>query len=792
MIDEKYALHVEHDHGTSSFDAGAHTLCVTERGVDVRAGAHHDGKVASMNFAGDTWHLYVLDKESIDVDPGIPRGLDGSYKIKAGSRISARQSGTRVQIRFAPLSSRTQSRRVSPVIAPITPPSAKPPISSPTQTVPVLAAGLLRILPAGRRSLTVTAVPQVIGSSPDASVRLQGTDVALQHAEIVKRGDHLEIRSLARTYYPIVNGKPCAFARLLPGHEVLIGHHLLLIEPGNVLTWSDADEPEPAHVLQVDGLEATYQGRAVPVLRGFSLTVKSGELVAVIGPSGLGKSTLCKAIIGEAMVTGGAIRFDTIDLVGEGVGYPNLVSYVPQHVDLHDELSVERTMYYASELRSDRGSDPTERRIRIDKVLDQVNLTGELRRGPVGKLSGGQRQRLSIALELLTDPPLLLLDEPTASLDDGNARDIMEILREEADRGRIVIVVTHALHQLALADAVVAVGKNGQVVYAGPRAELPSAFGVHNYADVMSVIADGKESSRRQPHPLPTPMAAAPLGSRPKAKSNRTGSRWRTLTRREWERPRTRLRAFLPMAAVFVIVAVVVAWLAAPDGLRNGTDGDSRIAVLILTTCLSFFSIAFSFCTISDDLEVIRRESRWGISARDFVLARFLGALPWAVGVCLAVALSYLLVSQFMGKLPEDPALPVWPAVTILMVMIGVVSVAAGLALSALAETPKQTVLYLMVYLAFQVMLCGLTVSLTKSGVGLLNALSYAVPARWAVVGWAAELRFVADPADDLWQAGLLHFSVALAILAAASIVLVLAAQWLLARRMSRSNERGR
>lgn len=149
-----------------------------------------------------------------------------------------------------------------------------------------------------------------------------------------------------------------------------------------------------------------------------SFTISAGELVAIVGPSGAGKTSLMEAIAGVAPVPAisGSVRFDGIDLHDNLDTFRSVLGYVPQDDIIHTDLPLARTLRYAAQLRLPSSARASEIDDTVRDALDAVGLTAqaELR---VGSLSGGQRKRASIAAELLTDPHVFFLDEPTSGLD---------------------------------------------------------------------------------------------------------------------------------------------------------------------------------------------------------------------------------------------------------------------------------------------------------------------------------------------------------------------------------------
>ena len=213
------------------------------------------------------------------------------------------------------------------------------------------------------------------------------------------------------------------------------------------------------------------------LLDDVSLRMRRGQLVGVVGPSGCGKSTLLKLIAGLLEPTAGAVRWDGRNLAHEGDLPPHELGYVPQFSLAHDRLTVRECVDYAARLRV-AGSDPEARDAHVDALLQTTGLA-PLADRQARVLSGGQRRRLSLAIEMVSSPSLLLCDEVTSGLDPGSAHEILTLLHElsRADGGteRIVVNVTHSLADLPLYDAVLVLYQ-GVVIYHGAPEYLAHYF----------------------------------------------------------------------------------------------------------------------------------------------------------------------------------------------------------------------------------------------------------------------------------------------------------------------------
>jgi Cu-processing system permease protein len=210
-------------------------------------------------------------------------------------------------------------------------------------------------------------------------------------------------------------------------------------------------------MIEIRDVSKRYGGRVA--ISAISLTLHPGEVTLLLGANGAGKSTLLRCVLGITDFEG-QIRVAGLDPLQDGPSVRALIGYMPQSGGLHNDLTVEETMHlYAAIRRAPRR--------RCGVLLDEAGLVGHAA-VKVGDLSGGLRQRLGFALALLTDPRILMLDEPSASLDAGSREWLAKRLRAAADDGRVVLVSTHAGQELLGAGDRRIVLEDGHVVASTP------------------------------------------------------------------------------------------------------------------------------------------------------------------------------------------------------------------------------------------------------------------------------------------------------------------------------------
>jgi putative ABC transport system ATP-binding protein len=200
-------------------------------------------------------------------------------------------------------------------------------------------------------------------------------------------------------------------------------------------------------IVEIEKVSKAYRrgGRAVPVLEDISLNIEKGEFLALMGPSGSGKSTLLNLIAGLDQADGGTIRVGGVDITelseGDLAAWRALnVGFVFQFYNLIPVLTAFENVELPLLLT---GLSRTERREHVAMALGIVNLQGRMDHYPA-QLSGGEQQRVAIARAVVTDPTILVADEPTGDLDRVAAEEVLDLLqRLNRESGKTIILVTH-------------------------------------------------------------------------------------------------------------------------------------------------------------------------------------------------------------------------------------------------------------------------------------------------------------------------------------------------------------
>ena len=320
-----------------------------------------------------------------------------------------------------------------------------------------------------------------------------------------------------------------------------------------VLKEIKADRPVGLCVC-VRNVSATAGGKQR--LDNVSFKAENGSFVALLGPSGCGKSTLIQRIAGLAPFEG-EILFNGHSISSEKSDLQPLVAYLPQSVEdsLNADMTIEEAMEDFARCHLAKGECP-----KFAAKLGDVELDyDKLKATPVRQLSGGMKRRFALALALMRNPQLLLLDEPTAGLDPAAESSIMELLRRIADQGRTVICATHVLSCLDMCGKVAVLAPGGRLAFFGKPLDAFAHFGCCDWLSVYRALVDGDfepEKSKVSDVPCPQPCSCKMPDASPTAAFGRyfCAIFWRL-----WRTVRSIRNARL-FFGIPVAVALVLTW----------------------------------------------------------------------------------------------------------------------------------------------------------------------------------------------------------------------------------------
>ena len=215
----------------------------------------------------------------------------------------------------------------------------------------------------------------------------------------------------------------------------------------------------------IDKLSKNYGNQKA--LDSVSFSIKSGEVVGLLGPNGAGKSTLMKSVTGAILPDSGEIKLDDFSVLNQPIETKKRIGFLPENNPLYYEMYVREYLKFVADIRN-------EKKERIEEVIKKVGLTPESHK-KIGQLSKGFKQRVGLAQAILSNPEILILNEPTNGLDPNQILEIREVIRE-IGKSKTVILSTHIMQEVeALCSRVILLNK-GKIVSDSPIEEFKGQY----------------------------------------------------------------------------------------------------------------------------------------------------------------------------------------------------------------------------------------------------------------------------------------------------------------------------
>jgi len=501
-----------------------------------------------------------------------------------------------------------------------------------------------------------------IGRAADNDIVLSGAGVSRHHARLTLT-PHSQpvIADIGSTNGTYVNGDLLRAPRSLEADDVVFLGGFLFRVDGATIHQIDLG----ASRISAFSLSKEYSGE--PVMSDISLALLPGEFVGLMGPSGCGKSTLMDALDGLQPAPVGSVFLGDFDLYRNFGSVRRSIGHVPQHDVLHDDLSVERTLLYAARLRLPATTQRAQIRAVVADVVNMVSLQDKLAT-PFRNLSGGQQKRLSIAIELLTMPTFLFLDEPTSPLDPETTEDLMGRLRKLADQGRIVVMITHKFEKFELMDQVALLAKGGHLAFFGPPQLALKYFGCRESGNIFRSMSHSapedldrrfrasaeyrrfvnERVSESRALIQDAPSRRASTATPPSLSLHDQVAQWWTLTQRYFEiklKDRRNAAILLVQPPIFALILVL---------LFGSTSNDAK-TLFISAIIAVWFGANSAIREIVAEMPIYQRERRFSLQIAPYVLSKF--AVLSVIGLAQCIAFLAILTGFHLVDRSDFPIL---------------------------------------------------------------------------------------------------------------------------------------
>ena len=561
-----------------------------------------------------------------------------------------------------------------------------------------------------------------IGRKNDSDIVLPEKSVSRNHAIVEKQGNKVYVTdlSLNGTY---INGKRIQRKSILrDSDELMIGLHTFSLS-------HESKDYKTETAIQVKNLSFNYPNGNTG-LHQTSFQLEKEKMIALMGPSGCGKSTLLKLLNGFHKPSKGNVSIFGLDLSQNFDILKQFIGYVPQENIVHEDLTVEEAMYFTAKLRLGNIVKSNELQERIDSILSALKISdNDIRSSYIKNLSGGQKKRVSIAVELITQPEILFLDEPTSPLDPETIDDFLKSLRGLCEMGTTVVMVTHKPEDLSAMDEVLFMAKDGHLVYIGEQNNLCSYFESDSIIKVYTKASDPKQAK----HLYNKWNADSNEKIRENVKSTNVEShvltnplhqfQWLVLryARLKWNNRKNLIIAFSQPIIIALLILLVFPQLKEVNdqGIETGNLG----VIFIMALSVVWFGVSNSAKEIVGERAIIQRERAFNLQYVPYLLSKSF----------VLLALTSIQTLVFMGVLYIGfPDLSDFLWTFIFLSIVGFASVCFGLLLSVFSKSTEAVMTMLPVALIPQIVLAGIVHPLENS---LTQFLSYFTLGRWGTEG---------------------------------------------------------
>ena len=614
----------------------------------------------------------------------------------------------------------------------------------------------------------------LLGRDPQAGQPLDDPLVSWHHARITRTDGKVFLEDLSSRNGTFVDGtRITSRTELKQGQQIGIGgYQFTLVQDGKL------ERREYHGNVSIVAKEISVEVNGKRLLEPISLTVFPSEMVALMGPAGAGKTTFLKALNGYTPPATGQVLFNGTDLYKYYDQFRQQMGYVPQDDIVHPQLTVREALYFSTKLRTDLTDSEIE--ARIDKILDALGILDKkdtLIGSPEKKvLSGGQRKRVNIAMELITDTPVLFLDEPTSGLSSYDAEGVVDVLKNLAREGKTIITTIHqpSIDVYRKFDNLIMISRDrggcGSLAFFGPA-----------YPDSIEFFHPPTPTASGNAEPLNPEMLLTGLSKKPTAewatrfqqsryhqlfvtdraiklqtsaaKGDTAAKRkfgltqWWTLLRRNLvlrTRDRAQLIITLLQAPLFALLIALVfgavkeaprlaqVLATAAPGLATAMakaqqdfgelSGNLTGIEFLLVVAAIWFGCNNAARDVVGEWSIFQRERMVNLKLPSYVMSKFAVLLGLCVFQCLALLTIVYFSCGLKGSFLREAGV---------LILSSLVGAALGLAISARSSTTETAIALLPVVLLPIITLGGGIRAIYKMPIPA-RIMSYAVPSRWA------------------------------------------------------------
>ncbi len=454
-----------------------------------------------------------------------------------------------------------------------------------------------------------------------------------------------------------------------------------------------------------------------------SFEIEKDSMVAILGPTGCGKSTLLKTLIGVTPKAGGTVKIAGLELKENFDLLKTHIGYVPQHDHdaIHFDLTVLQCLTYSARLRLPNiGYEEQDKK--IERILKKLNIYHEKDK-LVKDLSGGQQKRVSIAVEILIDPIVLVLDEPTSPLDPQTISDFLLMLKDLSRQGTTIIMVTHKPADLDYMDECIFMGVGGYLTYKGKVDGVLNYFKQNTIHEVYKLVNSEAAGLLAKKYYEQNKLSDS-VGDWSNINFSRTRninyfSQFFYLSLRYLARKLNDYKSLLLTIIQAPVIAILMTWIF-PE--------INHIVLFFISISAIWFGTNNSAKEIVSEKQIFHRERMYNQGIIPYIFSKItILSIIGFIQSLIFISILHINYKNSFVHISNDVEMIIWMSFTI------IVSSLFGLMLSAISETSEKVMGFIPIALIPQIMISGIIVKI--SGKIFISYISFLTIARWSTTG---------------------------------------------------------
>jgi ABC-type multidrug transport system ATPase subunit len=551
----------------------------------------------------------------------------------------------------------------------------------------------------------------IIGRSQECDIVIQDDKfVSRKHASIEKIDDnHYELFDLQSSNGVYFNGKKVLVAQLKANDVFFIGRTCVSVT-------GEIKNLDKATAIQLKNVSKSFNENVV--LNDLTLEIEPNTLTAIMGPSGCGKTTLFHIMLGLTNCSSGEISLFDLNTKNHFNDIKRQIGYVPQIDTIHYELTVFESIYFSAKIRLE---DKTENEIieKINFLLKKLGIE-HIKNNLNSNISGGQRKRVCIAIELLSDPMILFLDEPTSPLDPQTIEEFLFLLKDLTRENTTIVMVTHKPEDLEYMDEVIFLSEGGYLAFKGKTTDYKPFFNVNSAVGVYKQLSG--ENAKQWKKSQYQSIISKNQGDLSNFNSNHINwfHQFSWLTKRNIKTKTNDLKNTQLLLAQAPIIALLIGII---------FDQLTISVLFMMSVSAIWFGVNNACREIVKESKIFERESMFNVRKDTYLLSKITTlAIISGIQSFLFVGILSLFYSnkevQFNNTIYQ----------IVFMFLLSVTSSLLGLLVSASMKNIEKVMTIVPILLIPQLMLAGVVTKITNP---VIEVISWFTISRWGTEGLA-------------------------------------------------------